>query len=86
MSMAATKISRFFIIFTALLDKIAGYKAKETRTTTGRLTRPELTTFSPSQRRHNSHGYDTVRQSSKCLTQLRHGSNTKQSDSNWRVV
>ena len=44
MSMAATKISRFFIIFTALLiDKIAGYKAKETRTTTGRLTRPELT-------------------------------------------
>jgi hypothetical protein len=37
MSMAATKISRFFIIFTALLlDKIAGYKAKETRTTTGR--------------------------------------------------
>jgi hypothetical protein len=33
-----------FIIFTALLlDKIAGYKAKETRTTTGRLTRPELT-------------------------------------------
>jgi len=44
MSMAATKISRFFIIFTALLlDKIAGYKVKETRTTTGRLTRPELT-------------------------------------------
>jgi hypothetical protein len=44
MSMAATKISRFFIIFTALLlDKIAGYKAKETRTTTGRLTRLELT-------------------------------------------
>jgi hypothetical protein len=43
-SMAATKISRFFIIFTALLiDKIASYKAKETRTTTGRLTRPELT-------------------------------------------
>jgi hypothetical protein len=38
MSMAATKISRFFIIFTALLiDKIAGYKAKETRTTTGRF-------------------------------------------------
>jgi hypothetical protein len=44
MSMAATKISRVFITFTALLlDKIAGYKAKETRTTTGRLTRPELT-------------------------------------------
>jgi hypothetical protein len=44
MPMAATKISRFFIIFTALLlDKIAGYKAKETRTTTGRLTMPELT-------------------------------------------
>jgi hypothetical protein len=44
MSMAATNISRFFIIFTALLlDKIAGYNAKETRTTTGRLTRPELT-------------------------------------------
>ena len=45
MSMAATKISRFFIIFTALalLDKIAGYQAKETRTTTGRLIRPELT-------------------------------------------
>jgi hypothetical protein len=44
MSMAATKISRFFIIFTALLlDKIAGYKAKETRTTTCRLIRPELT-------------------------------------------
>jgi hypothetical protein len=42
--MAATKTSQFFIIFTALLfDKIAGYKAKETRTTTGRLTRPELT-------------------------------------------
>jgi hypothetical protein len=37
-------ISRFFIIFTALLlDNIDGYKAKETRTTTGRLTRPELT-------------------------------------------
>jgi hypothetical protein len=44
MPMAATKISRFFIIFTALLlDSSAGYKAKETRTTTGRLTRPELT-------------------------------------------
>jgi hypothetical protein len=44
MSMAATKISRFFIIFMALLlDKIAGYQAKETRTTTGRLTWPELT-------------------------------------------
>jgi hypothetical protein len=42
--MAATKISRFFIVFTALLlDSSAGYKAKETRTTTGRLTRPELT-------------------------------------------
>jgi hypothetical protein len=38
MSMAATQTSRFFIIFMALLlDKIAGYKAKETRTTTGRL-------------------------------------------------
>jgi hypothetical protein len=45
MSMAATKISRFFIIFTALLlnRKIAGYNAKETRTTTGRFTKPELT-------------------------------------------
>jgi hypothetical protein len=44
MPMAATKISRFFIIFTALLlDTSAGYKAKETRTTTGRLTRLELT-------------------------------------------
>jgi hypothetical protein len=43
MSMAATKISRFFIIITALLlNKIAGYKAKETRTATGRFTRPEL--------------------------------------------
>jgi hypothetical protein len=42
--MAATKISRFFVIFTALLlEKIAGLHAKETRTTTGRLTRPELT-------------------------------------------
>jgi hypothetical protein len=31
-----------FIIFTALLlDSSAGYKAKETRTTTGRRTRPE---------------------------------------------
>jgi hypothetical protein len=39
--MSATKISRFFLIFTALLlDKIAGYKAKETRTATGRLARP----------------------------------------------
>jgi hypothetical protein len=43
MPMAATKTSRFFIFFTALLlDKSAGYKAKETRTTTGRLTRPEV--------------------------------------------
>jgi hypothetical protein len=44
MPMAATKISRLFILFTALLlDKSAGYNAKETRTTTGRLTKPELT-------------------------------------------
>jgi hypothetical protein len=42
--MAATKISRFFIFFTALLlNKIAGNNAKETRTTTGRFTRPEYT-------------------------------------------
>jgi hypothetical protein len=39
MPMAATKISRFFFYG----YKIAGYKAKETRTTTGRLTKPELT-------------------------------------------
>jgi hypothetical protein len=44
MSMAATKISQIFIIFTALLlNKIAGYNANETRTTTGRFARPELT-------------------------------------------
>jgi hypothetical protein len=45
MPMAATKISRFFIFFTALLfDKRSpGDKAKDTRTTTGQVTRSELT-------------------------------------------